>query len=197
MKRKQWTSSWATLEINESVKIDICHAELIKGLVMATKPSNILEIGVGGARSMDAVLDAIEYNQNNPQYTVVDNWCDFAGKIPEEFLEIYGPYITNLITSGEKEFVFSNHQDKYDFIISDADHHRTNEWFEYVYENLLEDSGILIYHDINLFPDRSDCFQNLAQIYEACVNLKLKYKIFNKSTLPTEKCHRGLLVIFK
>jgi len=196
MERKKWTSSWATPEINESVKMDINHAELIKGLVMASKPTNILEMGVGGARSMDSVIDAIEYNQNNPIYTVVDNWCDFAGSIPQEFLEIYGPYITNLISSVEREFVFST-KDTYDFIISDADHHHTNEWFEYVYNNLLQNGGILIYHDINLFPEKRDSFPNLAEIYHKCNELNINYKLFNKSTLPNERCHRGLMVIFK
>lgn len=197
MKRKKWTTSWASPEINESVKIDICHAELIKGLVMASKPTNILEMGVGGARSMDAVLDAIEYNQTSTNYTVVDNWCDFAGEIPTEFLEIYGDSITTLITSNEKDFVFSQHENKYDFIISDADHHHTNEWFEYVYENLLEIGGILIYHDINIFPEKGDCFRNLIEIYDKCKSLNLNYKLFNKSSLEKERCHRGLMVIFK
>jgi hypothetical protein len=108
---------------------------------MCSKPKNILELGVGGARSMDSILDCIEYNQNNPIYTVVDNWCDFGGNVPNEFLEIYGPFINNLITSNEKDFVFST-KNKYDFIVSDADHHNTDQWFSYVYDNLLDTEAI-------------------------------------------------------
>jgi len=180
---------------NESVKIDIAHANLLAGLVAALKPSSILELGVGGGRATDAILAAIKYNQNNPTYTLVDNWSDFNYTIPDVVREKYSDVI-NIVTSNEKDFVFST-KNTYDFIMSDADHHHTNEWFEYVYENLLNNDGILVYHDINIFPEIDGSFPNMLEILNSCRHKDIHYKLFNKSTIDTERCHRGILVIFK
>jgi hypothetical protein len=87
---------------------------------------------------------------------VVDNILSCSNKI-------------NIITSDEKDFIFST-QEKYDFIMSDADHHHTNEWFQYVYDNLLLSVGILIYHDVNLFPEIDGSFPNLLEIYKFVPN---------------------------
>jgi len=177
---------------NESVKIDIAHANLITGLILSQKPKNILELGLGGARSCDAIIKAIDYNNNNPKFTIVDNWLDWNGVMPKNIYETYGKK-ANIITMDEKEFIFSI-KDKYDFIMSDADHNRTDQWFEYVYDNILEQGGILIYHDINLIED---CFINLRSIYEKCKERNLHHYLFNKNSLLHERCQRGLLVIFK
>ena len=76
--------------------------------------------------------------------------------------------------------------------MSDADHHHTQEWFEYVYENLLNDDGILCYHDVT-----TSQFPNLIEIYTKCKELNLRHKLFDKDSLSTEMCFRGLLIIFK
>jgi len=107
-------------------------------------------------------------------------------------MEMYGNR-ASIKTSDEKEFVHST-GDKFDFIMSDADHNHTNEWFDYVYENLLLPGGIIIYHDINLFEDS---FVNLRQIYARCLAKNYRHHLFNQNSLPGERCHRGLLVIFK
>jgi predicted O-methyltransferase YrrM len=180
---------------NESVKVDLVHAKLVGGLVASLKPSNILELGIGGGRVTDEILTAIDFNQNNPRYTLVDNWYDFGFSMPLEVSEKYSDKI-NIVTSDEKDFVFST-KEKYDFIMSDADHHHTNEWFEYVYDNLLSEEGILIYHDVNVFPEIEGSFPNLVEILDKCKKQNIHHKLFNKSTLPNERCHRGLLVIFK
>lgn len=180
---------------NESVKIDLVHAYFIGGLVASLKPNNILELGIGGGRATDQIIKSVEINQNNPKYTLVDNWYDFGFVIPQEVKEKYSNKI-NIVTSDEKEFIFST-KDKYDFIMSDADHHHTNEWFEYVYNELLLPEGILIYHDVNVFPEIEGSFPNLVEILDKCKDQNIHHKLFNKSTLPNERCHRGLLVIFK
>ena len=180
---------------NENVKIDLVHAHLVSGLVASQKPTSILELGIGGGRATDQILASIDFNQNNPKYTLVDNWCDFGFKMPYEVKDRYSDKI-NIITSDEKDFVFST-KEKYDFIMSDADHHHTNEWFKYVYDNLLMDEGILLYHDVNLFPEIDGSFPNLLDILEECKKENIHHKLFNKSTIPGERCHRGLLVIFK
>jgi predicted O-methyltransferase YrrM len=173
--------------------VDEAHAELIYGLVYSHKPDNILELGLGGGRSLDAILQSAELNNNSPSITVVDDWSDWGGVIPPGVYEAYEDRV-ELVNSSEKDFVFSTNK-KYDFIMSDADHYHTNEWFDHVYDNLLNSNGILIYHDINLFED--EWFINLREIYETCKTRSLHHFLFNKNSRPGERCHRGLLVIFK
>jgi predicted O-methyltransferase YrrM len=177
---------------DESIKIDVAHSNLLTGLVMANKPKTILELGIGGGRSTDAILAGLEYNQQKYDYTLVDNWYDFGYTPPMEVMSKYGPKM-KIVTSPEKEFVFSCDK-QYDFIMSDADHHHTNEWFEYVYDNLLEDDGILCYHDVNLLED---VFINLRDIHTKCKERNLTHFLFNKNSIPGERCQRGFLVIFK
>jgi predicted O-methyltransferase YrrM len=176
---------------DETVKIDRAHADLLTGLVKSSKPKTVLELGIGGGQATDAILAGLDYNQQTFNYTLVDNWLDFGGVMPEVVGETYGNRI-NIVTSGECEFVFSCNE-KYDFIMSDADHHNTQNWFEYVYDSLLADDGILVYHDVMLTSQ----FPNLLEILYRCQEFNLKYKLFNKDSLPTEMCYRGLLVIFK
>lgn len=177
---------------NESVKIDTAHADLVYGLIVSSKPSNILELGLGGGKSADAIIKGIEYNENSPKFTIVDNWLDFDFQIPEGVVEKYSKH-ANIITSDEHDFVFAC-KEKFDFIFSDADHYNTDQWFEYVFENLLANNGILIYHDINLFEDS---FANLRSIYSKTLEKGYSHFLFNKNSKTNERCHRGLLVIFK
>jgi predicted O-methyltransferase YrrM len=174
------------------VKIDKAHSDLIYGLVVASKPSSIIEFGLGGGESTDSILRGVEFNQNSPTYSLVDNWLDFGGKVPAAVLKRYQGRV-NLITAAEKDFVFST-TEKYDFILSDADHHHTQDWFDHVYDNLLVPNGVLIYHDIDFFESE---FPNLRQIYFRAVERKLAFHLFNKNSRPEERCQRGLVVIFK
>ena len=177
---------------NDAVKVDKAHALTISGVVYSQKPQRVLELGLGGGESTDAILAALKFNEQPYEYTLVDNWVDHDYKMPEGVLETYGRDI-NVVTSGEKEFIYSTRK-TYDFIFSDADHYHTNEWFDYVYDNLLEKEGILMYHDINFFEN---CLLNLREIFYTCQRRGLHYKLFNKNSLPDERCHRGLLMIFK
>jgi hypothetical protein len=61
----------------------------------------------------------------------------------------------------------------------------------------LHNNGVLIYHDINVYPEIEQSFPNLLNILDKTKERNLKYKLFNKSSLSFERCHRGLLVIFK
>tara|TARA_B100000315_G_scaffold251024_1_gene284977 strand:- start:1030 stop:1650 length:621 start_codon:yes stop_codon:yes gene_type:complete len=179
----------------ENMKVDVCHAHLIKSLITSNKPTNILEIGIGGGRSTDKILEGIEFNQNNPSFTLVDNWVDFGFVMPNQVKRRYA-HLINIITSDEKDFILST-KDKYDFIMSDGDHEHTNEWFQYVYDKLLLADGILVYHDINLWPGTEGYFPNLREIYSKCKQQNIHHKLFNRSIREDERCRRGLLVIFK
>lgn len=177
---------------NYNVKVDKAHALTISGIVYSQKPTKVLELGLGGGESTDSILEALQFNKTPFSYTLVDNWVDYNYQMPDGVIENYGKSI-NIVTSDEKQFIFST-KDTYDFIFSDADHYHTNEWFDYVYDNLLEKEGILIYHDINLIEN---CLPNLLEIYYKCIQKGYHHKLFNKNSLPHERCHRGLLVIFK
>jgi predicted O-methyltransferase YrrM len=189
---------------DEGVKIDVAHAHLITGLVKANKPTTVLEFGIGGGESTDAILEGLEYNQQAYKYTLVDNWHDWmpdimkrvagaVGECPAGVIEKYGTRI-EIVTSTEQQYVFSCDK-TFDFIMSDGDHHNADQWFEYVYENLLNPGGILIYHDVNLFDD--DAFKNLITIYTRCQEYGISHQLFNRNSLPEERCQRGMLVIFK
>mgnify|MGYP000282705062 CR=1 FL=1 len=91
---------------NETVKVDLAHAELVKSLIMCHKPKNILEFGYGGGRVTDKILEAISYNQNSPSYSVVDNWLDVGGIIPDGLLEEYKGR-AEIITSNEEDFDYT------------------------------------------------------------------------------------------
>jgi len=177
---------------NEYVKVDKAHAEVIKGLVYGQKPKTILEMGLGGGESTDAILEALKYNGQPYNYILVDNWEDHNYTMPEGVMELYSTKV-NIVTSSEASFVMST-KERFDFIMSDADHTHAQLWFDYVYDTLLNPDGILIYHDINLFEDT---FENLRVILYRCNQRRIKYKLFNKNTVIGERCHRGLLVIFK
>jgi len=175
------------------VKVDVAHAAMLTALVQANKPKMVLEIGIGGGQGTDAILAGLDFNQQEFDYTLVDNWHDWGGVRPDGVTEKYGDRIT-IIDSPEKEFVFGTDQ-KFDFIMSDGDHFQADQWFEHVFTELLNDSGILIYHDINLFD--ADAFQNLNQIYYRCREYGLRHHLFNRNSREDERCQRGLLVIFK
>jgi predicted O-methyltransferase YrrM len=178
---------------DEGVKIDDAHAALISGLVKSNKPKKILEIGIGGGKSADAILDALEFNQQEFEYTLVDNWFDWQGQRPAAVDEKYGSKMT-IIDSNEKDFVFST-KEKFDFIMSDGDHMATDQWFEYVYAELLNEGGILIYHDVD-FVD-PNAFKNLQNIYYKAKEYNIPHHLFNANSLPNERCYRGLMVVFK
>lgn len=171
------------------IQIDTVHAKLLNALVLAGKPKTVLEFGYGIGFATDEIYAALEYNQQPYEYTLVDNWLDYSD--PEQVKEKYSHKI-NIVTSNERDFVFSC-KEKYDFIMSDADHHATEQWFEYVYDSLLADDGILCYHDVML----TSMFPNLYRIVELCQEYNLRYKVFDKSSLPEEMCFRGMIVIFK
>ena len=78
------------LQMPNHIKIDIAHANLITTLITCNKPANILELGLGGGRASDAILNGIEYNKNTPKYTLVDNWLDYNYIPNENFINTFG-----------------------------------------------------------------------------------------------------------
>jgi predicted O-methyltransferase YrrM len=179
----------ASEQYNQMVAIDVNHLEYITSLIKVHKSRRILELGYGSGRATKAILEGVNYNGVSVHFDVVDNWIDNKGQAwahPESlstFIKFHN--------SAERDYVVQC-KSRYDFILSDADHFSTNYWFDHVYNNLLIPGGILIYHDVT-----SGDFVNLLDIYNACINFKIPHMLFNKRTLKTERCDRGMLVISK
>lgn len=188
----------AVVTSSENVIVDECHADLIASLVRSHKPATLLEMGVGSGFTSKKILDAIDWNESSAKYSLVDNWVDWNGNIPDGIENLAKHPSCTLYQASEIQFVFST-PEKYDFIFSDADHWNADKWFDYVYERLLQPGGILVYHDVCTVepPDGELTFPNLKNIYDRCVKLGIHHKLFNKSSKNTERCWRGLLVIFK
>lgn len=173
----------------QTAKIDNSHVHLIFGLIVAQKPRSVLEFGFGSGCSSHSITEAIRYNQNDARYVIVDNWLDYNGQRPDHLLGWYKE--AEFVTSDEKDYVDSC-KDKFDFILSDADHHHTDQWFKDVYNRLLVKGGILVYHDVT-----NPMFPNLRGIMSQCRDVGTAPRLFDQNSVSGERCDRGLLVIFK
>lgn len=172
------------------VRMDDNHIHLIYSLVICSKPKSILEIGIGSGSVTDQLIKANTYNEIDATITCVDNFYDWNGNPPPEYEEIKKIRNIQYIISDEQSFVKSCNT-KYDFIISDADHHHAHLWIDKTFE-ILNTNGILIYHDIT-----NPQFINLSKIVEYVKDNNINHMIFNQSSLKSERCERGLLVIKK
>lgn len=170
------------------IAIDHNHLELIYSLVICHKPKNVLELGIGSAYTTQKILNGFQYNKINTDLDCVDNFFDWNGICPEHISKLI-PNI-KLIISNEKDFVMNCTQ-KYDMIISDADHGNTDKWVDSTM-NLLNDDGIVIYHDVTNLD-----FPNLNNIISYMQKYHHNFLLFNKSSLSNERCARGLLVAKK
>ena len=170
--------------------MDNNHLELIYSLIICNKPQKSLEIGIGSGASTRKIISGYEYNQIKLDLTCVDNFIDWNHNPPENLEHIKQITSINFINSNEYDFV-SNCKEKYDFIVSDADHQNTDKWVDKTL-NLLKKDGILIYHDVTNVD-----YKNLYSIIEYVKNQNIQHLIFNKSSLSNERCERGLLVIKK
>lgn len=170
------------------VAMDNNHINFIYSLMVCAKPKKVLEIGVGSGLVTNALLKGFEYNNLEVDLTCVDNFYDWNGVAPEGF-DTFSDRI-RFINSSERDFTHE-HKETYDFIVSDADHHHANEWIDLTV-GLLNPGGALICHDVT-----NPQFRNLYGIVSYAESKNLTHIIFNKSSLPHERCERGLIVIFK
>lgn len=180
--------------------VDQCHLDLTYGLVRAHKPKSILELGVGSGRTTATLIKGVRDNgdEKNARITLVDNWEDWRGEKPKDILEEIEGYV-EVVDKPERDFVFEARQ-SWDFIFSDADHWNTDKWFDYVYDRLLKNNGVLIYHDVSKqegFPKEELRFPNLYNILLKCRERGIAHAHFDRSSSEGERCYRGFLVIFK
>lgn len=188
------------------VAIDSCHIDLIYGLIRASKPTEVLEMGFGTGRTTKAILEALDANNKFYSYVLVENFTDTKNNLSEndKVLQKIDALIfdenrtfTNNIhrvfkvneRSAVESFVKENR--KFDFIVSDADHDHSHNWFDKTI-SLLSENGIGIFHDV-LHKD----YPNLRKNIQYCKEHNLTYQVFSKSSTSGELCERGLLVVFR
>ena len=121
------------------------------------------------------------------RYVLVDDGTDWGGNLPAAEL----PEGIEIIEQSERDFTYAC-TESFDFIFSDADHQHAEQWFIHTYAVLLNPGGVLCYHDV-VNPD----FPNLREILSECERLQLRYVLFDANSTATERCDRGLMVIFK
>ncbi|SRR5258708_2257494 len=165
------------------IAIDDAHCDLIYGLVRAFKPHSVLEFGYGTGKSALAIHRACTANDQPFRQVIVDNWVDWGGSPPSDLLRNF------VTTADEEDFVRTTDQ-KFDFILCDADHQKTDKYWRRIYFHLLNRSGIVLFHDVTN-PD----YPNLQAIVDESV--QLNQALFNMNSQPNERCDRGLLALFK
>lgn len=166
------------------IAIDRAHCDLIYGLVVSSKPRDVLELGWGTGASARVIASALSYNGGTCSYTLVDNWHDWGGKMPEG-LEGWEPAIH---MKDETEFCSSLEKDSYDFILSDADHGNAEKNADALY-CALRYGGVLIFHDV--------CNPGWPNLHSLQTKPYWNSVLFDKNSRDGEECDRGLLVVFK
>lgn len=163
------------------IEIDKCHRDLIYGLVRASKPKQVLELGFGTGLTNADLIKAIQENEVG-ELTVVDNFLDWNGQRPSHIDE--SGY--TLVVDSESHFVATTSR-KYDLIVADADHNGTDK-ITYDIVAMLNPRGIAIFHDVcsNIFPN----LQKIVAYLPTAI-------LFDKNSVTGEECDRGLLVYFK
>ena len=164
--------------------IDLCHNVLLVGTVISSKPTNILELGIGSGYVTKSLLHAIRYNGIG-KLTTVDNFHDgpIDGLVNE--LKEMGANVCAPIT--EEKFVRSAKTDEYDLLVSDADHTHSGEWVEEIYR-IVKPNGIMFFHDI-FYTESVNRYLKMA------ISTNRPHFVFNSSSRPNEECTNGWLMV--
>lgn len=171
------------------VEIDLVHNCLIFGAVLSSKPTNALELGIGKGYATRAILYALKYNQIG-KLTSVDNWQDWKGREPGHIDNLRDLGVNVVAPIGEGEFVRSQPDNSYDFLMSDGSHRHAGEWAEDVFR-IMKPNSIMFFHDVNSkFP-----FDSPKRYIELSKEKNLPHFIFSKSSLESEECEHGLLMV--
>lgn len=160
--------------------IDQVHLDLIRAIAIANGPiDHALELGLGVRSSLEVVL-SLPCNR----VTIVDNWYDWGG-VPQK---VDLPNHARIVASSEQTFIDSC-QETFGLIISDADHHNAEKWWNKTYD-LLEPGGVAFWHDVH-----NPMFPNLSKIPAEMSRLGIPHKVFDYAT-EEDRAWRGLLVAF-
>jgi hypothetical protein len=168
--------------------IDLAHNLFLVGAVLAFKPRQLLELGIGTGYVTASLAHAVRYNTAG-QLTSVDSWLDTGGKEPELAAGLRALGV-NIVRSREEEFVRSAPTDTYDLLVSDADHEHSPEWLDQ-HMRITRRGGLMFFHDTN----QPDIYPALATMESKVAALGLPYIHFKQATRPGELCDRGWLFV--
>jgi len=182
-----------------SAGVDINHIILLFGIILSQKPINILELGIGSGLVSQTILNAIKYNGIKCKYDALDfcisdiNWQNGGWEYPTiDLIDNLKKENVNLISEEEGVFVKQCESNKYDLIISDADHYNAGEWVDDIIR-ICKPNGIIFCHDVLFF--RKGSFQSLKKYIDYVENNSIPHYLFEKSSRHDEKCERGWLMI--
>jgi predicted O-methyltransferase YrrM len=167
------------------IQIDPTHISFIYGCMIARKPYNILELGVGTGLTTQALIKARNFNGRGI-ITCVDNWSGYGGTPPDYVKELSKDVI--IITAEEEDFVENSQQGVYDFLVFDADHFATEKRIARIF-SMAKINAFLFFHDV------TSSFTNLSYIIDWVKDRKYPYYVFNECSRPDEECSRGLLFV--
>jgi predicted O-methyltransferase YrrM len=174
--------------IKDETAIDTAHMLLIFSLIISSKPAKSLELGIGKSFATQAILAGIKYNSSGT-LTCVDNLIDFHKIEPTFFPELRNRGVNIIAPINEMDFVH-NCKEKYDFIMSDADHEKSGTWIKETML-LLNPGGLICFHDIGTI------YPNSKLILDAIEQYGYSKILFNLNSLPDERCDRGFLLVKK
>jgi predicted O-methyltransferase YrrM len=170
-----------------NMSMDRAHAAFIVGAILAQKPWNVLELGVGTGYVTGCMAHALMYNQRG-RLTSVDNWVDWKGKKEPSHVARYRKLGVKIVNMGEEEFVRKSRTDAWDMLVSDADHPHSHTWLD-EHLRIVRNGGLMYFHDTNQpqkYPGLATIEGELKKRGITCVH-------FCRSSRADEKCERGLL----
>ncbi|HVT80070.1 MAG TPA: class I SAM-dependent methyltransferase [Phycisphaerae bacterium] len=168
------------------IALDRAHNMFLVGAVLSLKPDEVLELGVGTGYVTSSLIHALAYNKKG-RLTSVDNWLDWGGNEPPGIAQIRRCGVT-VVTMGEEEFVRQAPSDKWDLMVSDADHMRSAEWIDQ-HIRIVKNGGFMFFHDTN----QPNIFPGLATIESQLRERGLFCHHFRQSSRADEHCQRGWL----
>jgi predicted O-methyltransferase YrrM len=178
--------------VGNSVAIDRCHNMFMMGALLAKKPDDILELGLGSGYVTISLIHGVRYNGKG-KLTCVDNWADARGASMEDLAADLRKLGVNVVAPVEEyRFVSGCPSDAYDFLISDADHVNSGTWVD-EHLRIVRSGGFLFFHDTNMLSE----YPNMALITSRVKELNLCHYHFKESSRPDEQCERGWLFVMK
>ena len=173
---------------NQIVALDRAHGMFLNGAVLAKKPQNVLELGIGTGYTTLTLLHALRYNGMG-KLTSVDNWFDWGGKEPAG-VNVFRQAGVNIVAMGEGEFLKQAATDAYDLLVSDADHFHSHEYLD-EHLRITQNDAFLFFHDTN----SPGTFPGLATIEERIRAKGLPCFHFKTNSRADEHCDRGFLFV--
>jgi len=164
--------------------IDLAHNAFLFGSVLARKPHDVLELGIGLGYVTRVVLAALKYNGRG-RLVCVENWSGWGGR-EHEVADLLRKLGAEIVVGDERVYVEGCPDDSYDLLISDADHDNSHLWLE-GYLRITRHDGFMFFHDTN------NIWPGLRAIEDRIKHMP--YFHFKESTRPDEECERGWLFV--